>query len=124
MTVRRISSFDGAGTADKLLSLSTPMLGEIVLQHLKSYEGTHTVMQRDMVHRRYFIEMVEGRSKGLGVSNTKPEYGAEQPAVSEALDEAWDWLVSEGMLRRIQDQPDQWYKITRAGEACLKRLAS
>jgi hypothetical protein len=124
MTVRRISSFDGAGTADELLSLSTPMLGEIVLQHLKSYEGTHTVMQRDMVHRGYFIEMVEGRSKGLGVSNAKPEYGAKQPAVSEALEEAWSWLVNQGMLRRAQDQPAEWYKITRSGEECLKRLAS
>ena len=35
MSVRRISSFDGAGTADELLSLSPPKLAEIVLQHLK-----------------------------------------------------------------------------------------
>jgi len=124
MTVRQISSFDGAGTADELLSLSAPMLGEIVLQHLKSYEGTHTVMQNGMVHRRYFIGMVEGRNMGLGVSNTKPEYGARQPAVSEALDEAWNWLVNQGMLKRDPGQPDEWYRITRAGEACLKRLAS
>jgi hypothetical protein len=124
MAVRRISSFDGAGTADELLSLSTPKLAEIVLQHLKSYEGTHTVMQNGMVHRRYFIEMVEGRSRGLGISNTKPEYTAKQPSVSEALDEAWNWLVNEGMLMRAPGQPDEWYKITRDGEACLKRLAS
>jgi hypothetical protein len=95
MTVRRISSFDAAGTADELLCLSTPNLAEIVLQHLKSYEGTHTVMQNGMVHRRYFIGMVEGRNMGLGISNTKAEYGAKQPAVSEALEEAWNWLVNE-----------------------------
>jgi hypothetical protein len=124
MTVRRISSFDGAGTADELLCLSTPKLGEIVLQHLKSYEGTHTVMQNGMVHRRYFIGMVEGINMGLGISNTKPEYGAKQPAVSEALEEAWNWLVNEGMLMRAPGQPDEWYKITRGGEACLERLAS
>ena len=35
MAVRRISSFDGAGTADELLSLSAPKLAEIVLQHFE-----------------------------------------------------------------------------------------
>ena|SRR5260370_302563 len=124
MAVRPISSFDGAGTADELLSLSTPKLAEIVLQHLKSYEGTHTVMQNGMVHRRYFIGMVEGRNMGLGVSNTKPVYGGKQPAVSEALEEAWSWLVSQGMLMRVAGQPDEWYKITRDGETCLRRLDS
>jgi hypothetical protein len=124
MAVRRISSFNGAGTADELLSLSTPKLAEIVLQHLKSYEGTHTVMQNDMVHRRYFIGMVEGRNMGLGMSNTKPEYEAKQPAVSEALEEAWNWLVNEGMLMRAPGQPDEWYRITRDGEVCLSRLAN
>ncbi|HKW56464.1 MAG TPA: hypothetical protein VJN42_03825 [Candidatus Acidoferrum sp.] len=124
MAVRRISSFDGASTADELLSLSTPKLAEIVLQHLKSYEGTHTVMQNGMVHRRYFIAMIEGRNMGLGTSNTKAEYGAKQAAVSEALEEAWNWLVNEGMLMRAPGQPDEWYKITRGGEACLRRLAS
>ena len=124
MAVRPISSFDGAGTADELLSLNTPKLAEIVLQHLKSYEGTHTVMQNGMVNRRYFIGMVEGRNQGLGTSSTKPEYGAKQPAVSEALEEAWNWLVNEGMLMRATGQPDEWYKITRAGAACLQRLAN
>ena len=81
-------------------------------------------MQNGMVHRRYFIGMVEGRNIGLGISNTKPEYGAKQPAVSEALEEAWSWLVNEGMLMRAPGQPDEWYKITRDGEACLNRLAS
>jgi hypothetical protein len=76
-----------------------------------------------MVHND-FIEMVEGRSRGLGITSTKPEYGAKQPAVSEAFEEAWNWLVNEGMLMRAADQPDKWYKITRDGEACLKRLAS
>src|SRR5260370_22114264 len=124
MAVRLISSFDGTRTADELLSLSRLKLAEIVLQHLKSYEGTHTVMQNGMLHRRYFIEMVEGRSRGLGISNAKPEYGAKQPAVSEALEEAWTWLVNQGMLMRAPSQPDEWYKITRNGEACLMRLAS
>jgi hypothetical protein len=122
MAARRISSFNGAETADKLLSLSTPKLAEIVLQHLKSYEGTHTVMQNGMVHRRYFIGVVEGRNMGLGASSTAPEYGAKQDAASEALEEAWNWLVHEGMLMRVVEQPDEWYKITRAGEACLRRL--
>jgi hypothetical protein len=123
MAVRRISSFDGAGTADELLALSTLKLAEIVLQHLKSYEGTQTVMQNGMVHRRYFLGMIEGRNMGLGTSNTNSEYGAQQPAVSDALEEAWNWLVHEGMLMKVFGQPDEWYKITRDGETCLERLA-
>jgi hypothetical protein len=123
MAVRPISSFNGAGTAEELLNLSTPKLAEIVLQHLKSYEGTHTVMQNGMVLRSYFIGMIEGRNMGLGVSDKKPEYGARQPAVSEALEEAWNWLVNQGMLMRVPDQPVEWHKITREGEVCLRRLA-
>ena len=123
MSIRRISSFDGARAADELLALPTTRLAEIVLQHLKSYEGTQTVMQRGMLNRRYFIGTVQGRSMGLGTSSTTAEYGAKQAAVSEALEEAWDWLVGQGMLRRVTDQPDAWYKITRDGEVCLGRLA-
>ena len=124
MTVRRISSFDGAGTADELLGLSTPKLAEIVLQHLKSYEGTHTVMQNGMVHRRYFIGMIEGRNQGLGTSNTKPEYGAKQAAVSEALEEAWNWLVNEGMLMRAPGQPDEAGQSSSGGVRCRVSVAS
>ena len=124
MTVRRISSFEGTASADELLNLSVPRLAEIVLQHLKSHEGAHTVMQNGMVNRRYFIGIVEGRNMGLAASNMKPEYGEKQPAASEALEEAWNWLVNEGLLMRAPDQPDEWYRITRAGEDCLKRLAS
>ena len=80
-----ISSFDGAFTADELLALNTQKLAEIVLQHLKSYEGTHTVMQNGTVHHRYFIGMVEGRNMGLGTSDTRPEYGAKQPLVTGQL---------------------------------------
>src|SRR5215467_11310326 len=100
MTIRSISSFQGTSSADELLSLSVPKLAEIVLQHLKSYEGTHTVMQNGMLNRRYFFGLIEGRNMGLGVSSREPEYGAKQPAVSEALEEAWNWLVAEGMLIR------------------------
>ena len=124
MTVRRISSFDGAGSADELLNLNPQKLAEIVLQHLKSYEGTHTVMQNGMVNRSYFMGMIEGRNIGLGVSSTEPEYGAHQTAVSEALEETWGWLVNQGMLMRVPGQPAEWYKITREGQACLKRLSS
>ena len=55
-------------------------------------------MQRDMLNRTYFIEIVEGTSRGLGISNAKPEYGTAQPeAVSEALEEAPDLdLVKSG----------------------------
>jgi hypothetical protein len=124
MAVRPISSFDGARTADELLSLNMQQLAEIVLQHLKSCEGCSPVCQHGKMHRRYFIQMVEGTSQGLGVSNAKPEYGAKQPAVSEALDEAWNWLVNQGMLRKDPEQSDEWYRITRDGEVCLKRLAT
>jgi hypothetical protein len=123
MTFRRISSFRGSGSADELLNLSIPKLAEIVLQHLKSYEGTHTVVQNGMVNRCYFTGMIEGRNMGLGVSSRQPEYGEKQPAISEALEEAWSWLVSEGMLMRVSGQPAEWYKVTRSGEACIRRLA-
>lgn len=78
-----------------------------------------------MANRRYFIALVEGRAghMGLGSWNTTSEYGAQQPAVSEALEEAWSWLENQGMLMRAAGQTDVWYKITRAGEACLRRLA-
>lgn len=124
MGVRRISSFNGAGTADELLSLSTPKLAEIVLQHLKSHEGSHTVMQNGMVNRRYFIGLVEGKNMGLGVASANPEFETKQSVVSEALEEAWNWLVNQGMLMRAPDQPGEWYKITRDGEFCLRRLAN
>ena len=125
MPFRSISSFDGARSADDLLNLSAQTLAEIVLQHVKSCEGTRPVVQNGMANRRYFIALVEGRggNMGLGVSNTTPEYGASQPAVSEALEEAWSWLVNQNMLMRVSGQPDDWYKITRNGQACLKRLS-
>jgi hypothetical protein len=121
MAARRISSFAGTGTADELLSLSTQKLAEIVLQHLKSYESEHTVMQNGLLHHLYFIAVIEGRNVGLGATNMKPEYGPRQPEVSEALEEAWAWLVNQGMLVKAAGQPE-WFKITRDGEACLARL--
>ena len=124
MSPARISSFKGCATAEELLSLSTPKLAEIVLQHLKSYESEHTVMQNGMLNRHYFIAIVEGRNVGLGVSKLTPEYGSKQSAVSDALNEAWCWLVNQGMLVKAQGQSGDWHKITRDGEACLARLKS
>jgi hypothetical protein len=126
MPFRPISSFDGTRSAEELLNLTTPKLAEIVLQHLKSYEGTHTVLQNGMLNRRYFIAMVEGRgaNMGLGTNVREPEYGAKQSVVSAALEEAWNWLVNQNMLMRVPSQPDEWYKITRDGEECLRRLSS
>jgi hypothetical protein len=113
MTARHLSSFIGTGTAEELLSLSTQRLAEIVLQHLKSYAAERTVMQNGLIHHRYFIAVIEGRKVGLG---------PRQPEVSEALEEAWAWLVNQGMLVKASGQPDEWFKITRDGEACLARL--
>ena len=126
MPLQRISSFDGARNADELLNLNTQKLAEIVLQHLKSCDGTCPVMQQGQANRRYFIALSEGRagSMGLGSWNMTPEYGAQQAAVSQALEEAWNWLVNQNMLMRVSGQPDEWYKITRDGEACLRRLCS
>jgi hypothetical protein len=122
MTARHLSSFIGTGTAEELLSLSTQRLAEIVLQHLKSYAAERTVMQNGLIHHRYFIAVIEGRNVGLGATNMTPEYGPRQPEVSEALEEAWAWLVNQGMLVKASGQPDEWFKITRDGEACLARL--
>jgi hypothetical protein len=124
VAVKPISSFSGASTSEELLKLSTQRLAEIVLQHLKSYEGTHTVMQNGMINRAYFIGVIEGRNMGLGPLSTRPEFGSEQAHVSKALEEAWSWLVNEGMLIREPQQPHEWYRITRDGEACLRRLSS
>jgi hypothetical protein len=120
MSFRRISSFDGAANADALLGLPLQALAEIVLQHLKSPEPG--VMQNGMINRRYFIAAVEGRNMGFGISDRSPEFGARQPEVSNALEEAWDWMVKESWLMRVPEQPAEWYRITRHGEACLKRL--
>ncbi|OLB30584.1 MAG: hypothetical protein DMG41_28930 [Acidobacteria bacterium] len=37
-------------------------------------------------------------------------------ALGEALEEAWNWLVNEGMLMRVTGQPDEWYKIALDGK--------
>src|SRR5258708_5174377 len=104
MALRSLSSFIPA--AAELLSLDLPRLGGILLLHLKSYEGLHTVFQNGRLNRDYFVAMLENRNVGLGpLPYKEPEYGARTPEVVRALMEAWNWLEREGMLIRDSQQP-------------------
>lgn len=121
MAVRSLSSF--IPTADELLQMDLPRLGRILLLHLKSYEGVNTVMQNGRLNRDYFVAMVENRKVGLGaLPRHEPEYGARTPEVVQALLEAWNWLEREGLLIRDQQQPANWFTISRRGEELLKQV--
>lgn len=119
MAFRALSSF--IPNADDLLALDMPTLGKIVLLHLKSYEGSHTVLQNGLLNREYFVAMLEGRNAGLGpLPQKQPEYGPKQAEVIRAALEAWNWLEREGILIRDPDQPAPWFRISRRGEDLLK----
>ncbi len=122
MALRPLKSF--FPTADELLQEDLPTLGEILLVHLKSYEGLNKVYQHGGLNRGYLLAMLENRSVGLGTSPKEPEYGARQPEVTQAMMEAWNWLEREGMLIRNPEQPSgEWFTISRSGEKLLQRHA-
>lgn len=108
-------------TAHDVLDADLDTLGGLLLRHLKSCEGVSPVFQHGGLYRDYFIAIMERRNIGLGpLPSKEPEYGAEQPAVSRAFVEAWDWLVREGLLIRNHLQPGEFYLISRRGEKFLQ----
>jgi hypothetical protein len=124
MPLRPLKSF--LPTADDVLKADLPTLGEIVLQHLKSYEGLNTVWQHGGLNRGYFLGMLENRNMYLGVTMPKePEYGNRQPEVTEAVMGAWNWLVGQGMLIPNHNQPgSEWFLISRQAEELLTMEAA
>jgi hypothetical protein len=86
-------------TADDVVNSDLPILGRILLMHLKSLEGqgSPVYQQVDGINREYFFAMMERRNIGLGpLPSNEPEYGDRQPEVTRAMREAWNWLEREG----------------------------
>ncbi len=111
-------------TADELLEQDLPTLGGILLTHLKSYEGLHTVYQYGGLNRAYFRAMLENRNVGLGSLPKEPEYGIRQPEVTQRMMEAWSWLERQGLLIHNDQQSADWFIISSDGEKLLKQSAS
>jgi hypothetical protein len=101
MSFRPLKSF--LPTADEVLRLDLPKLGEILLVHVNSYEGQ--VKQRGLFNRGYLLAMLENRNVGLGPIPPGPEYGDRQPEVTRAVMEAFNWLDREGLLIRDPQLP-------------------
>lgn len=121
MAVRPLKSF--FPTADELLAQDLQTLGEVLLRHLKSYQGLNSVYQHAGLNRGYFRAMLENRNVGLGFLPKEPEYGARQPEVTARMMEAWNWLERQGLLIRNDQQPADWFVISTDGEKLLARLA-
>ena len=124
MAVQSLKSF--FPTAQDVLDADLPRRGGVLLTHLKSYEGAGTVYQYNGgINREYFFAIMERRNVGLGpLPNNEPEYGADQPKVSMAFREAWNWLEKESYLIHTPGQPVlDWFSITPSGEEFLKRAA-
>jgi uncharacterized protein (TIGR02391 family) len=111
-------------SADEVLVADRDRLDEILLQHLKTYEGGQTVHQPvGGFNRDYYIAVMEGKPRYLGQLPTQPEYGDRQPDVSRRMREAWQRLVTKGYVIQTPDQPvADWFVITSAGEDLIKRF--
>ena len=118
MPFRPLKSF--FPTARELLLQDLPRLAMALLEHLKSYEGLNTVYQHAGVNRAYFRAMLENRSMGLGRLPKEPEYGVQQPEVTERMMEAWNWLERQGFLIRNDEQVAEWFIISSDTEKLLK----
>ena len=114
MAFRPLKSF--FPTADELLQQDLPTLGEVLLTHLKSYEGLNTVYQHAGLNRGYFRAMLENRNVGLGPLPKEPEYGTRQPEVTKRMMEAWNWLERQGLLIHNDQQVADWFTISSDGE--------
>ena len=103
-------------TADDVLNAELENLGELLIRHLKSCEGKSPVFQHAGLNRGYFIAIMERRNVGLGpLPSREPEYGARQPAITQAFVEAWDWLIF-----RNHEQPAVWFLIPGKANNCFK----
>jgi hypothetical protein len=88
---------------DEVLVADRDRLDEILLQHLKTYEGGGTVRQPvGGFNRDHYIAVMEGKPKYLGPLPTEPE-----AEVSRRMLEAWNSLVIKGYLMpNRQSHPD------------------
>jgi hypothetical protein len=105
--------------AEDLLNLDVEALGNVLLTHLKSYDGQsgNSVYQNGLLSQSNFVRAQEDTIYGQ-----KPEYGDKQAEVNRALMEAWNWLEREGILIRDPRQPAPWFSISRRGEELLSRM--
>jgi hypothetical protein len=111
-------------TADDVVNSDLPTLGRILLVHLKSYEGLNMVVQHGGINRRYLQAMLENHQVGLGPMPKETEYGPRQPAVTQAMMEAFNWLEREGHLIRNPEQPTgDWFTISRSGQKLQQQYA-
>jgi hypothetical protein len=122
MSFRPLKSF--FPTADELLRQDLPTLGNVLLTHLKSYEGLNTVYQHAGLNRRYFRAMLENQNVGLGPLPKEPEYGLRQPDVTKRMMEAWNWLERQGLLIHNDEQVGDWFTISSDGEKHLPQKTS
>lgn len=124
MAIRPLKSF--LPTADDVVKCHLPMLGRILLVHLRSYEGQTPAVYQAIggINREYFFAVIEHRNVFIGsLPGSEPEYGARQKEVSVALREAWNWLEKEGYLMHTPGQPlGEWFSLTRSGEEQIKIL--
>jgi hypothetical protein len=123
MPVRDLTSF--LSTAEDVLACDLPKLGEILLLHLNSWKDQGKVWQPvSGLNRLYFVQVMEGTERGLGQPRRNaPEYGARQPAVTQKMQEAWNWLDKQGFLMHKPDEPSSdWFLITGEGEKLLSKL--
>jgi hypothetical protein len=122
MALRPLKTFFPA--ADDIVTCDLPTLGGGLLVHLKSYEGLNTVYQHGGLNRRYFQAMLENHNVGLGPLPEGTEYGSRQTEVTQAMLEAFNWLVREGYLIANPQQPSgDWFTISRSGEKLLQQYA-
>ena len=111
-------------TADDVVNSDLPTLGQILLVHLKSYEGLNTVVQHGGINRRYLQAMLENHQVGLGSMPKETEYGTRQPEVTQAMMEAFNGLEREGHLIRNPEQPTgDWFTFSRSGQKLLQQYA-
>jgi predicted nucleotide-binding protein len=116
MAVRPLRSF--FLNAEELLAADVRQLGAILLVHLDSYQDR--VKQRGQINPEYLRAMLENRNVGLGPLPPAPEYGMNQPEVTRAVMEAWNWLKREGMVTPT-DPTGVWFTVSRLGEELIKR---
>jgi len=88
---------------DVLLALEPEELAGALIQHFNSLPD----YERTSIHPDNFTN-----PNGPPISSYSQEY---QGRVGEALMEAWEWLVREGLMARKPGSPG-WYFVTRRGK--------
>ncbi len=94
--------------ANTLMSLEPEELAGALMEHFHSLPAN----QRSL-HQSHFFGTCSGLGPGRGpLANKYPQESKE--AVENALQEAWAWLVHEGLL--ILKDGNGWHRISRRGE--------